>query len=325
MSVLQYSRALVTGGAGFVGSHIVDNLVRSEAEVTVLDDFSSGKTSNLEQSLKSRRLKVVKGDINDKEVVRATLRDIDVVFHEAAIVSVQRSIQDPEFTNHVNIDGTRNLIELCVDSHIDRFVFASSAAVYGDSQVLPRTETSQPAPISPYASAKLEGETMCKKFYEATGLETVALRYFNIYGVRSTSKAYSGVINAVAQKLVTKERPIVYGNGKQSRDFVNVNDIVQANLLASTSGNSAGRVFNVGTGKQTTVLDLISLESKILLGQNSIEVEFKEARSGDVTQSYADISFITKELNFVPRIGLEEGLQNYLGSTFVSMPVSVSA
>ncbi|MHB1907760.1 MAG: GDP-mannose 4,6-dehydratase [Nitrososphaerales archaeon] len=311
---LPFSKALVTGGAGFVGSHITDQLVKEGVEVSVLDDFSSGKMSNLESSLGSKVM-VIKGDINDKELTRRVLKDVEVVFHEAAIVSVQRSIEEPEFTNHVNIDGTRNMIQASADAGVKKFVFASSAAIYGDSKILPRKESNEPSPISPYASAKLEGERLCKQFYELIGMETVALRYFNIYGIRSTSKAYSGVINAIAQKLVAKEKPVVYGDGRQTRDFISVEDIVQANILAACSG-AKGQAFNVGTGKQTTVLELVSLESKILLGHNSVAVDFKDARKGDVQKSYADVSLAREKLGYEPKITIEKGLEEYLRMTY---------
>lgn len=321
---LPFAKALVTGGAGFVGSHIVDRLVNEDVEVIVFDDFSSGKMLNLEQSLKSNKLKIVKGDINDRQLARTALKDVEVVFHEAAIVSVQRSIQEPEFTNHVNIDGTRNMIEASADIGVKKFIFASSAAVYGDSKAIPRKETAEPAPISPYAFAKLQSEKLCKQLHELTGLETVALRYFNIYGLRSTSKAYSGVINAIAQKLVANEKPIVYGDGKQSRDFVHVSDIVHANILASNSKNGKWKVFNVGTGMETTVLDLVSLESKILLAGGPVEIDYEEARDGDVRQSYADISLIREELGYEPQLSLRDGLRDYLLSTYPSITREMS-
>ena len=314
---LPFFRALVTGGAGFVGSHIVDRLVAENIEVLVLDDFSSGKLSNLGHSQRTGKVKVIKGDINDRDLARSALRDIEVVFHDAAIVSVQRSIAEPELTNRVNIAGTKNMIEACADAGVKRFIFASSSAVYGDSKVLPRTEFSETSPISPYAFSKLEGEIICRQFQELTGIETIALRYFNIYGLRSTAKAYSGVINAMAQKIAANEKPMIFGDGKQSRDFINVSDIVEANILAAISNVSKAQVFNVGTGKQTTILDLVSLESKILLGTTSIDVDFKESLTGDVRHSWADITQIKEKLGFRPRINLENGLQAYLKTIYI--------
>lgn len=312
---LPFSKALVTGGAGFVGSHIVDELIKQGVDVTVLDNFSSGRMSNLDNAMKSNKVKIVKGDINDKQLATNTLKDIEVVFHEAAIVSVQRSIEEPEFTNHVNIDGTGNMIEASANVGVRKFVFASSAAVYGNSRTLPRKESTEPSPISPYGLAKLQGEKICKEFSESIGMDTTALRYFNIYGIRSTSKAYSGVINAIAQKLVINDKPIVYGDGKQSRDFVSVEDIVQANILAACKKTNA-QIFNVGTGKETTVLELVSIESKILLGNERVEVDFKQSRKGDIRQSYADISLAQAELGYDPRINIEKGLKEYLLRTY---------
>jgi UDP-glucose 4-epimerase len=306
----RFSRAAVTGGAGFVGSHIVDGLIDEGYDVTIIDDFSSGNLSNLERSM--NKVTIVKGDICDRDLVRKALKDIEVVFHEAAIVSVQRSLLEPEVTRHVNIEGTRNVLESCVDCGVRRFIFASSAAVYGNSPVLPLKETATPNPLSPYAATKLQGEVLCKTINESTGLETVVLRYFNIYGKRSTSKSYSGVINAFAERLLANKPLVIYGDGNQSRDFVSVQEIVSANILAARARNISGRVFNVGTGKRTTIKQLAMIESFLLRGSHDVMIDYQPRRDGEVKDSWADITSISTELGFRTRVTLEDGLRQYL-------------
>lgn len=306
----------MTGGAGFIGSHIVDRLVREKVVVTVLDDFSGGTLANLKGAIASGSVTIVNGSINDPNLLRSALKDIDVVFHEAAIVSVQRSISEPELTHHVNIDGTKLMLDLSLHHGVKKFIFASSAAVYGNSATLPRSESTQLSPMSPYANSKLQGERLCQETQILYGLNTIALRYFNIYGSRSTSKLYSGVINAFAEQLLSNQMVTIFGDGKQSRDFINVEDIVNANILAS-AGETAGKIFNVGTGKETTILDLALIESRILLGPDRKPlIDFRPERLGDVKRSYADISLIRESLGFNPKTEFEHGLGNYLKSIY---------
>jgi UDP-glucose 4-epimerase len=309
---LPFSKSLVTGGLGFVGSHIVDSLAEKGVEVSVLDDFSNGKISNLPDAQRRGSISIYRGRVTDVELVKAAVKDVEVVFHEAALVSVQQSIQEPERTNEVNVGGTKCLLEACVSEGVKKFVFASSAAVYGDSQVLPRVETSEPHPLSPYGWSKLEGERLSLRAYEENGLGTTALRYFNIYGPRSTAKQYSGVINAFAESLISGRPPVIYGDGRQTRDFIHVSDIVAANILVASSLKTDGKVLNVGTGRQTSIMELAQLEHDILLGQGRpVSVEHREARQGDVRDSYADISLIKQATGYSPSLPLEEGLRNY--------------
>lgn len=312
---LPFSRALVTGGAGFVGSHIVDNLLAKGCDVVVLDDFSGGYLANLRGSEErfQGHLEIIKGDINDEDLVSRSLKDIEVIFHEAALVSVQRSIAEPELTNKINFQGTVNLLECAADSKVDRFVFASTAAIYGNSPVLPRIENTRPEPMSPYAETKLKSEEECMKFQKSVGIGTTVLRYFNIYGPRSTSKAYAGVINAFAEKIVSGQNPVVFGDGKQTRDFVSVEDIVNANILAASLRNSIGSIFNVGTGVSTTIEQLAKMEINILGSpSNPPLIEFRPALVGDVRHSYANITKIKTELKYESMINFGEGIKKYL-------------
>jgi UDP-glucose 4-epimerase len=310
----KFGTVLVTGGAGFVGSHIVENVLELSDKVKVLDNFSSGRKENL-PSVDSSNLSIIRGDIRHLSLVKEALRDVDVVFHEAALTGIQQSIKDPQTTQEINVEGTRNLLTSAMDSGVNKFVFASTSAVYGDSKVLPRSETATPAPISPYGWSKLEGEEECLKMHRRSGLETTILRYFNIYGPRSTSKEYSGVINAFAEKILDNRAPTIYGDGKNSRDFVHVYDIVQANLLAASSSISGGKIYNVGTGTECSVERLAKLEMEFLLGDpNKLPLEYLSQRKGDVPRSFADISLIRKDLGFKPKYNIENGLNDHLKS-----------
>jgi UDP-glucose 4-epimerase len=310
---LNFGRALVSGGAGFIGSHIVDRLIEHNCDVVVLDNFSSGTPENLKRNGFSARLTVIKGNINDRETVAKALKDVEVVFHEAAIVNIQRSIAEPEMNWHVNVRGTFQLLQFAINSGARRFIFASSAAVYGNTPVLPRREDTIPKPISPYGWSKLRAEEYCLEAYEKYGIGATALRYFNVYGPRSIGKPYSGVINKFAEKLVKKEAPVIFGNGKQSRDFIFVDDITTANILAANDRSASGEIFNVGTGMETTVENLALLESRILLGDNVvIPLDYRPDRKGDVKRSFADISLIGKKLGYSPAFSIEDGLTMYL-------------
>jgi UDP-glucose 4-epimerase len=310
-----WHHALVTGGAGFIGSHISEALLATGCDIKIVDDFSSGKPVNISAIEDNPRVKNLKGDICDGQFLKEALKDVEIVFHEAAIVSVQKSISEPEVTNRVNSLGTKNLLECSANSGVRKLMFASSAAVYGNSKVLPRSEDSETQPISPYGQSKLNGEIYCLDYHKNYGLATVVFRYFNVYGPRSTSKEYSGVINKFAERISQGLSPIIYGNGKNSRDFVYVDDIVQANLLAASSPNSSGRIYNVGTGIECSIEKLAKLECKIIRGNaDDIPIEFTSPKQGDVRQSYADITRIKYELGFQPEYPIEKGLELYLKS-----------
>lgn len=322
----KFNRVLVTGGAGFIGSHIVDQLIRiQECDVVVLDNLSFGHMSNLEESIHSKNLTFIKGDINDQDSVKKALADVQVVFHQASIVSVQRSVKEPELTNHVNIEGTLNLLRGATNSKtINKFIFASSAAVYGDCQDLPlKEDTSPTVPISPYGESKLAGEKMCLDFFRAAGLATTVLRYFNAYGPRSWRGGYSSVINKFMERLVKMEAPIITGNGEATRDFVYVKDIARANIMAASNPKSVGRIYNVAGGLKVTMNELASLELEILYGKNLIlPFEYRPREKEDILNSYADVSKIKEELGFEAQYSLEQGLTEYFKSLWPSLPLS---
>jgi len=239
-----YSKVLVTGGAGFIGSHLVDRLLAEGFEVAVLDDFSAGRMENISCHKDLREFRLVRGDVRDVGLVEKVVEDVDVVFHEAALVDVALSVENPVLFNEVNVVGTLNLLKACVDSGVKRFVFASSAAVYGDSRPAEKREDMLPEPISPYGVSKLAAESYVQVFNELYGLETVCLRCFNVYGSRQgLASSYSGVITAFISRLLKGEPPVIHGDGKQTRDFVHVDDVVSANMLALQSKNGVGWSF----------------------------------------------------------------------------------
>ena len=334
-------RYLITGGAGFIGSHIVDALVEEGHEVVVLDDLSSGHKKNLSEVW--NKIKFVEGDIRDPETCIKAAEGCDGIFHEAALVSVPDSINRPRDNHDINITGTLNILEAARQQGVKRVVFASSAAIYGDNPELPKREDMLPEPKSPYALAKLTGEYYLKVYAECFGLETVALRYFNVFGPRQDpSSMYSGVISIFAERI-KKGLPItIYGDGKQTRDFVNVADVVQANLAAMKADDkaaqnvevvertsdfsgrqrfndfneAAGRfnVFNVATARQTSLLQLLDTLGE-LCGKDP-EVRFAAARAGDIQHSLADISKGRKFLKYAPGVCLKDGLQRLFGTLY---------
>ena len=319
-------RYLVTGGAGFVGSHIVDALVDQGHNVVVLDNLSSGHKENLSGAL--NQIDFVEGDIRDAETCLKAAEGCDGIFHEAALVSVPDSINRPRDNHDINITGTLNVLEAARVNGVKRVVFASSAAVYGDNPELPKREEMLPEPKSPYAMAKLAGEHYLKVYAECFGLETVALRYFNVFGPRQDpSSMYSGVISIFSERIKNGLPITIYGDGQQTRDFVNVSDVVQANLLAMGCQKSDDRgqtsasspmlhapcaqrfvVLNVATARQTSLLELLkTLEA---LTGNKATVSFSAARSGDIQHSLADISKVRKIFGYEPKVSLSEGLSS---------------
>lgn len=317
LETLKFGRALVTGGAGFIGSHIVDRLVGEGCDVVVLDDLSSGRMENLKAALGSGRLEVVRGDICDEEDAGAALSDVEVVFHAAAIVSVQRSISEPELVNKVNVQGTSNLLRLGAQAGVERFVFASSAAVYGRAEVLPIPEAAPLRPTSPYGESKRRAEELCLQSHREGVVAATVLRFFNVYGPRSSAGEYSGVIRKFAESLRVGEPLVVFGDGRQVRDFVNVEDVVSANILAATASGSSGRTFNIGSGVGTTIEALAGLEARLVLGPGRrARIEHRPPRAGDIRYSCADISLAKSVLGFRPAVALERGLASYLGAEF---------
>ncbi|MGI9473889.1 MAG: SDR family oxidoreductase [Rubripirellula sp.] len=312
ISALRGSLCLVTGGAGFIGSQLVDGLLAQGARVRVLDNFSTGFRHNLDHvagnKTAEKQVEIVEGDASDANVVSEVIRDVDVVFHEAAMASVPRSMREPDLCHAWCTTSTVNLLQASAAADVRRFVLASTSAAYGDSTFVSKREVDPSAPLSPYAAAKLASESYCQAFYRGFGLETVILRYFNVFGPRQDPQSeYSAVIPRFVSMILSGERPVIYGDGQQSRDFVFVDDIVRANLLAATVSGAAGGTFNIGRGERTTLLELLT-NLREILGQ-SIEPIHEPARAGDVRDSLADITEARTRLLFEPQVTIAEGLR----------------
>lgn len=303
------TRVLVTGGAGFIGSHLVDRLVSDGYSVRVIDDLSTGKLENISGHIHSGRVDFVKGDIRDESLVRKSVDDVDLVVHLAAIISVPFSVEHPDLTFDVNLNGTINLLRSCIQEGVGKFVFVSSCAVYGDPEFNPVSESTKTNPISPYAQSKLIGERYCLGFCERQMLKTVILRFFNVYGSRQGMNEYSGVITRFINRTRKKEPLIIYGDGSQTRDFVNVKDIVGAILVAMKNDNE-GEVFNVGSGQSTSINALAKLVLEIT--GTDIAIGYENPRAGDITDSLADISKAKKLLGYEPKVILKDGLRALL-------------
>jgi nucleoside-diphosphate-sugar epimerase len=298
-------RYLVTGGAGFIGSNTVDELVRRGHSVVVLDDLSSGKEDNLAEI--RNKITFIKGNITDIEVVRKAMHEAEFVIHLAARTSVPRSVKDPIETNRINIDGTLNVLVAAKELKAKRVVFAASSSAYGETPTLPKVETMQPVPISPYGVTKYVGELYGQTFGRCYGLEHVSLRYFNIFGPRQDpSSPYSGVLAKFCTAFLDETEPVIFGDGEQSRDFTYVDNAVQANLLACEAPNAAGKVFNIGTGGRFTLNETVALLGKI--SGKSLKPKYEPPRDGDIRDSQADISQAREYLEYNPEVGFEEGL-----------------
>jgi len=298
---------LVTGGAGFIGSHIVDALVESGARVRVVDNLSTGHLENLRSV--GDRIDFLEGDLADSAIAQRAVDGVELVFHEAALPSVPRSVANPRETHLASVEATFNLLLAAKEKGVRRVVYAASSSAYGDQPTLPKIESMRPEPLSPYAAAKLVGEYYCQVFNRSYGLETVCLRYFNIFGPRQDpGSPYSGVISLFTDRLLKGERPIIYGNGEQTRDFTYVSNAVEANLLAAETNRGVGEVINIANGQQVSINQLFELIRGIT-GREQIEPEYREARTGDILHSLADLSRAREYLEFRPRIGLEEGLR----------------
>jgi nucleoside-diphosphate-sugar epimerase len=299
---------LVTGGAGFIGSHLVEELVRRGERVRVVDNLSTGKRQNISHL---SAVDFLEGDLADLDVTRRAVNGVDYVLHQAAIPSVPRSVQDPITSNRANIDASLNVLVAARDARVKRLVYAGSSSAYGDTPTLPKVETMATAPLSPYALQKLVGEQYCQMFTRLYGLETVTIRYFNVFGPRQDpSSPYSGVISLFISALCDGRQPTIYGDGEHTRDFTYVANAVQALIKAGETANVSGRVYNVGTGASITLLDLVAALNK-LLGKD-LKPAFADPRPGDVRYSRADISRARRELGYEPAVSLEEGLRRTL-------------
>jgi UDP-glucose 4-epimerase len=299
------AHVLVTGGAGFIGSHLVEALLRRGDQVRVFDNFSTGRRENV-QHLHSD-IELIEGDLRDFDAVRRAVAGVEVVFHQAALASVQRSVDDPMTTNAVNVTGTLHVLMAARDAGVRRVVFASSSSVYGDTPTLPKVETQAPQPLSPYAVSKLAGEQYCMAFSVVYGLPSIALRYFNVFGPRQDPHSeYAAVIPRFIDRMVRGLPPIIYGDGLQSRDFTYIENVVDANLAAADAPASCSTVFNVGAGERTSLLDLAAQINHVLGGR--LTPDHHPPRAGDVRHSLASIEAISQTLGYAPRITLAEGL-----------------
>lgn len=302
----EYGRVLVTGGAGFIGSHLVDRLLKNGLEVKVIDDLSSGRFDNIQSHVGKSNFCFVKGDVRKRETVKEAVKDVEVVFHAAAFVSVIQSISNPLITNDVNVCGTLNLLEESLCSNVKRFVLSSSAAVYGQQDKLPVEEGAPLHPESPYAISKLAAELYAESYCRNHGLETVCLRYFNVYGPRQANGPYAAVITSFMDSLARKIPPTIYGNGEQTRDFINVRDVVDANMLAMRK-KCAGEILNVATGSALTINDLLKKLQRIM-GEDENAPILEAPRAFEVRHSVGDIHKASEVLGFKPKVSIEDGL-----------------
>ncbi len=305
------TKYLITGGAGFIGSHIAEALLDRGESVRIFDNLATGRKSNLAALM--NRAQFIEGDLCDLDSVRSAVQGVEVVFHQGALASVPRSIADPVRSLETNINGTQNVLLAARDAGVRRVVYASSSSVYGDTPTLPKREDMPTNPISPYALQKLTGELLCGIFTRIYKLETVALRYFNVFGPRQDpASEYAAVIPRFLTALIEKRRPIVYGDGEQTRDFTYVANVVQANLLAATAPQANGRVMNIGCGEQISLNTVLQIASEIL--GVTVDAEYRDPRPGDVRNSLADISLARRLLGYKPIVSFREGLTATLGA-----------
>ncbi len=306
--------ALVTGGAGFIGSHIASALLASGARVRVLDDLSTGHRENIDEigEIGQRNVDFIQGSVADEQLLKKSFENVELIFHEAAIPSVPRSVEAPRNTHVASVDGTFAVLLAARDAGVKRLVYAASSSAYGDQPTLPKSEGMAPQPLSPYAVAKLVGEYYCQVFTRVYDLETVSLRYFNVFGPRQDpGSQYSGVVSRFISALSNDERPVIYGDGEQSRDFTYIDNVVAANLSAASAPKAAGKVINVANGQRVTLNELLS-ELKQLTGKTDVTAEYREPRVGDVRHSLADISMARELLGYESKVNLRDGLKRTL-------------
>ncbi len=297
---------LVTGGAGFIGSHIATALVKRGDEVRVFDNLSTGRLENLTHL--DGKLEFIKGDLQDRSALEKAVKDVDVVYHQAALASVPHSVAKPLETHAACVTGTLNVLDCSRLAGVKRVVYAGSSSAYGDQPTASKREQDLPSPLSPYAAAKLAGEFYCGAFTSTYGLETVVIRYFNVFGPRQDPRGeYSAVIPIFVTAMLAGKQPTIYGDGKQSRDFTYIDNIVQGNLAAAEAPNAAGKVFNVACGSQYSLLDLLASINNVL--DTKIQAVFAPKRLGDVRESLADITAAREALDYEPEVSFEEGLK----------------
>ncbi|MBC7796149.1 MAG: SDR family oxidoreductase [Pyrinomonadaceae bacterium] len=302
------TKFLVTGGAGFIGSHIADGILASGGKVNIIDNLITGHRENLNEI--TGDFEFFHADLNDENALRKALEGVEIVFHEAALPSVPRSVANPRETHDACVNATFNLLQLAKESGVKRLVYAASSSVYGDQPTLPKIETMLPQPMSPYAAAKLVGEYYCQVFTRVYGFETVCLRYFNVFGPRQDpSSQYSGVISRFVDALMGDKQPIIFGDGEQSRDFTYIANVVNANLKAAQTVNGIGQVMNAANGERVSLNELLEVMKKIT-GKTDVQADYREARTGDVKHSQADNTSAREFLGYEKLVGLEEGLRN---------------
>ncbi|HEY7349258.1 MAG TPA: SDR family oxidoreductase [Ktedonobacterales bacterium] len=305
------ARYLITGGAGFIGSHIAQTLLEQGQSVRVFDNLSSGREGNL--AAFGGRAEVIRADLRDLAAVRAAAAGVEVVFHEAALASPPESIADPLRALEVNVTGTQHVLLAARDAGVRRVVFASSCALYGNEPTLPKEESMTPCPLSPYALHKLTGEHLCRLFTQLYGLETVALRYFNVFGPgQNPNSEYAAVIPRFLTALLEGRRPVVFGDGEQTRDFIYIENVVRANLLAAEASRAVGQVINIGSGEQRSLNALLGVAGDLLGAR--VQAEYREARVGDVRDSLAAIQRARSLLGYELIIGFQEGLERTLAA-----------
>ena len=298
---------LVTGGAGFIGSHIASALAADGARVRILDDLSTGHRENIDEI--GGDVDFIQGSVADQDLLNKVLEDVELVYHEAAIPSVPRSVAEPRQTHIASVDGTFSLLVAAKERGVRRVVYAASSSAYGDQPTLPKSEEMRPDPLSPYAVAKLVGEYYCRVFTRVYGLETVSLRYFNVFGPRQDpGSQYSGVVSRFISTLLSNERPVIYGDGEQSRDFTYIENVVFANMNAASAKEASGKVINVANGQRITLNQLLA-ELKELTGKQDVTAEYLEPRVGDVRHSLADNTMARELLGYESKVDLREGLQ----------------
>lgn len=305
---MTFDKVMVTGGAGFIGSHTVDALLDQGVEVWVLDDLSSGCLRNLQTSRKNRRLHFRKGTITQFKTVKSLAGKVDAIIHLTAIVSPYVSVKKPEIANEVNVSGTLNVLRAALKKQVSRVVFASSSSVYGNASLMPVSEDQSLNPITPYGVSKLSAEKYCRVFSNTYDLSTISLRYFNVYGERQSANPYSGVIAIFAKQLAKGLQPTIYGDGEQTRDFVHVSDVARANLQALRTEGGIGDAFNIGTGRATTINQLFTALTQ-LIKRPDISPAYSAERQGDIRQSYADLTRSRAVLGFDPKIEFTRGLE----------------
>jgi UDP-glucose 4-epimerase len=305
-------KVLVTGGAGFVGCHVVEGLVSAGCMVTVLDNLSSGKLGNIDESLRTGGARFVEGDVTDSKVVEECVDGVDAVVHLAAVSSVPFSVESPALTYKTNAGGTLNVLNACVRAKVGRFVFASSCAVYGEPRRLPVKESYAMRPVSPYATSKVQAERHCVDFQERKLLKTVILRLFNVYGPRQAASEYAGVITSFVDRARRGLPLVVYGDGTQTRDFIHVRDVSEFFLRVLEAKKAVGRVFNVGFGKRVSVNELA--KEVLELADLDLPIVYKKPREGDLRHMFADVSRARRLLGFGAKVTLDDGLRTVFGS-----------